>query len=124
MAALSLENQANAEQALIKILGPLGAPILANLAELAREADSAWNSLIKRLGAALLLLGDEPGAPLSGAWLSIMVAVRVGSETGLRLINQGGRQVLQLVGKAAEDLIPVGKNNRQSHRHRARRQYR
>ena len=109
MAALSLENQANAEQALIKILGPLGAPILANLAELAREADSAWNSLIKRLGAALLLLGGEPGAPLSGAWLSIMVAVRVGSETGLRLINQGGRQVLQLVGKAAEDLIQWAK---------------
>ena len=109
MAALSLENQANAEQALIKILGPLGAPILANLAELAREADSAWNSLIKRLGAALLLLGGEPGTPLSGAWLSIMVAVRVGSETGLRLINQGGRQVLQLVGKAAEDLIQWAK---------------
>ena len=109
MAALSLENQANAEQALIKILGPLGAPILANLAELAREADSAWNSLIKRLGAALLLLGGKPGTPLSGAWLSIMVAVRVGSETGLRLINQGGRQVLQLVGKAAEDLIQWAK---------------
>ncbi|MGO2284580.1 toxin VasX [Pseudomonas lundensis] len=109
MAALSLENQANAEQALIKILGPLGAPILANLAELAREADSAWNSLIKRLGAALLLLGGEPGAPLSGAWLSIMVAARVGSETGLRLINQSGRQVLQLVGKAAEDMIQWAK---------------
>ena len=38
-----------------------------------------------------------------------MVAVRVGSETGLRLINQGGRQVLQLVGKAAEDLIQWAK---------------
>ena len=109
MTALSLENQANAEQALIKILGPLGVPILASLAELAREADSSWNTLIKRLGAALLLLGGEPGTPLSGAWMSIMVAARVGSETGLRLIDQGGRQVLQLVGKAAEELTQWAK---------------
>lgn len=104
MAALSLENQANAEQALIKILGPLGAPILANLAQLARETDGVWNTLIKRSGAALLLLSGEPGAPLSGAWLNIMIAARMGSQTGLRFVSEGGRQVLQLVGKAAEDL--------------------
>ena len=104
MAALSLENQANAEQALIKILGPLGAPILANLAQLARETDGVWNTLIKRSGAALLLLSGEPGAPLSGAWLNIMIAARMGSQTGLRFVSEGGRQVFQLVGKAAEDL--------------------
>nr|WP_131811529.1 hypothetical protein [Pseudomonas sp. TAD18] len=88
----------------LDLLGPLGAPILANLAQLARETDGVWNTLIKRSGAALLLLSGEPGAPLSGAWLNIMIAARMGSQTGLRFVSEGGRQVLQLVGKAAEDL--------------------
>ncbi|MES2870046.1 MAG: hypothetical protein V4749_10790, partial [Pseudomonadota bacterium] len=102
--ALGIENQANAEQALIKVLGPLGGPILADLSRLAHDTSRAWSNLIKRLGAALLLLGSAPGAPLKGPWLNIMISARVGSGIGLRAVTEGGRQVLQLFGKTAEDL--------------------
>ena len=104
VAALSIENQANAEQALIKILGPQGMNILSNLRGRAKDATGLWNMLIKRLGASLLLLGSEPGTPLKGPWLTVMIAARVGSQVGLRVINERGRQVFQLFGKGAEEL--------------------
>lgn len=102
--ALSIENHANAEQALIKILGPKGVSILSDLKGLAKNATGPWNILIKRLGASLLLLSGGPGAPLKGPWLMVMIAARVGSQVGLRVINDKGRQVLQLFGRNAEEL--------------------
>lgn len=104
VAALSIENQANAEQALIKTLGPQGINILSNLRGRAEDAMGLWNTLIKRLGASLLLLGTELGTPLKGPWLTVMIAARVGSQVGLRVLNENGRQVLKLFGNGAEEL--------------------
>lgn len=104
VAALSIENQANAEHALMKILGSQGLSILSNLRVLAQDATGLWNTLIKRLGASLLLLGSEPGTPFKGPWLTVMTAARVGSQVGLRVINENGRQVFKLFGKSAEEL--------------------
>lgn len=104
IAALALENQANAQQALATVLGPKGLNMLADLKVMAGDINSVWNLLVKRLSASLLLLRSKAGEPFQGAWLAIMTALRAASEMGLRLVHQGERQLLQLVGKAAEDL--------------------
>ena len=104
MAALEVENQANAMAALSKALGPKGLKILSGLTVMSNTADSLWNTLIKRLSASLLLLSSKVGEPLKGPWLAMMTVVRVVNQIGLRLITQGKHQVLQQFGKAAEDL--------------------
>ena len=104
MAALEVENQANAMAALSKALGPQGINILSNLSVISNDANSLWSVLIKRLSASLLLLSSKVGEPLKGPWLAMMTVVRVANQIGLRLIIQGKHQVLQQFGKAAEDL--------------------
>lgn len=104
IAALALENQANAKQALATVLGPKGLNMLADLKVMAGDINSVWNLLVKRLSASLLLLRSKAGEPFQGAWLAIMTALRAASEMGLRLVHQGERQLLQLMGKTAEDL--------------------
>lgn len=104
MAALEVENQANAMAALSKALGPQGINILSNLSVISNDANSLWSVLIKRLSASLLLLSSKVGEPLKGPWLAMMTVVRAANQIGLRLIIQGKHQVLQQFGKAAEDL--------------------
>ncbi|WP_178126457.1 toxin VasX [Pseudomonas sp. FSL R10-0399] len=104
MAALEVENQANAMAALSKALGPQGINILSDLGVRSGNVNSLWNTLLKRLGASLLLLGSKAGEPLQGPWLAIMSATRAGHQIGLRLITQGKHQMLVQFGKAAEDL--------------------
>ena len=104
MAALEIENQANAMAAMSKVLGPQGLNILSGLAVMSSNANSLWNILIKRLSASLLLLSSKAGEPLKGSWLAMMTVVRAANQIGLRLIIQGKHQVLQQFGKAAEDL--------------------
>ena len=104
MAALEIENQANAMAAMSKVLGPEGINILSGLSTVAGNATSLWNTLVKRLSASLLLLSSKPGEPLKGPWLAMMTATRAAHQIGLRLISQGKYQVLQQFGKAAEDL--------------------
>ncbi|MCU1727256.1 hypothetical protein NTD86_09690 [Pseudomonas sp. 7P_10.2_Bac1] len=104
MAALEVENQANAMAALSKALGSEGFNILSGLRVMSGDVNSLWNTLIKRLSASLMLLSSKLGEPLKGAWLSMMTVVRVANQIGLRLIIQGKHQVLQQFGKAAEDL--------------------
>ena len=104
MTALGNENQANAMLALAKVLGAQGLDILSDLSEMANDVTGLWSTLVKRLGASLLLLNTKVGEPLKGPWLAIMIAARAGNQIGLRQVQQGGRQVLQAFGKAAEDL--------------------
>lgn len=104
MAALEVENQANAMAALSKALGPQGINILSDLGVRSGNVNSLWNTLLKRLGASLLLLGSKAGEPLQGPWLAIMSATRAGHQIGLRLITQGKHQMLVQFGKVAEDL--------------------
>ncbi|WP_353232819.1 toxin VasX [Pseudomonas helleri] len=104
MAALEVENQANAMAALSKALGPQGVNILSDLGVRSGNVNSLWNTLLKRMGASLLLLGSKAGEPLQGPWLAIMSATRAGHQIGLRLITQGKHQMLVQFGKAAEDL--------------------
>ncbi|RML99808.1 hypothetical protein APX70_07144, partial [Pseudomonas syringae pv. maculicola] len=59
LAALSLENQDNARQAMAKVLEHLAEPILSDMSNMARDATGVWSTLVKRLGAALLLLKSE-----------------------------------------------------------------
>ena len=110
LAALALENQSNAEQALAKVLGALGLPMIKALAQRANDPQGNWSTLVKRLGAALLLLKSEHGAAPSASWLSILVAARLGNGVGLRAVNEGGLRVWQLFGKAAEDLTQWAKS--------------
>ncbi|MFP3516206.1 toxin VasX [Pseudomonas sp. SIMBA_077] len=104
MAALEVENQANAMAALSKALGPQGFKMLSGLTAMSNDANSLWNILVKRLSASLLLLGSKVGEPLKGPWLAMMTVVRVVNQIGLRLMLKGKHQVLQQFGKAAEDL--------------------
>ena len=104
MAALAVENQANAIAAMSKVLGPQGLSILSDLSTMAGNANSLWNTLVKRLSASLLLLSSKVGEPLKGPWLAMMTATRAAHQIGLKLISQGKYQVLQQFGKAAEGL--------------------
>lgn len=98
MAALAAENIAATHQA----LAPLAAPILGDLASMARDAHGAWSVLVNRLAASLLLLkGDKT---FSSAWLGVFVAARLGSEARLQSVSEGGTQVWRLLGQQAEGL--------------------
>ncbi|WP_339531156.1 MULTISPECIES: toxin VasX [unclassified Pseudomonas] len=98
MAALAAENIAATHQA----LAPLAAPILDDLASMARDAHGAWSVLVNRLAASLLLLkGDKT---FSSAWLGVFVAARLGSEARLQSVSEGGTQVWRLLGQQAEGL--------------------
>ena len=98
MAALAAENIAATHQA----LAPLTAPILNDLASMARDAHGAWSVLVNRLAASLLLLkGDKT---FSSAWLGVFVAARLGSNARLQSVSAGGTQVWRLVGQQAEGL--------------------
>ncbi|MDR6917513.1 hypothetical protein J2X66_004392 [Pseudomonas sp. 3296] len=98
MAALAAENIAATHQA----LAPLAAPILDDLASMARNTHGAWSVLVNRLAASLLLL--KGGTTFSSAWLGVFVAARLGSEARLQSVSEGGTQVWRLLGQQAEGL--------------------
>ncbi|WP_238591859.1 toxin VasX [Pseudomonas abietaniphila] len=98
MAALASDNIDATHQA----LAPLTAPILHDLADMAREAKSPWNVLVNRLAASLLLLkGDKT---FSSAWLGIFVTARLGADTRVAQVVRDARQVWTLLGQKAEGL--------------------
>ncbi|MDI3398420.1 hypothetical protein QLG12_09420 [Pseudomonas sp. V88_4] len=98
MAALSADNISATHQA----LAPLSAVVLDDIASMARDAASQWSVLVNRLGAALLLLkGDNS---FSASWMSIFIATRLGGESRLQQVSEGGRQVWALLGQRAEAL--------------------
>ena len=105
IAALDMENQTGAKSAIAKVLGVVGLPVVNHLALLAQDAQGQWNTLVKRLGAALLLLQNEHGSAPGGSWLSILIAAKLGNGVGLRAVNEGGLRTWHLFGKTAEDLI-------------------
>ena len=104
IAALDMENQTGAKSAIAKVLGVVGLPVVNHLALLAQDAQGQWNTLVKRLGAALLLLQNEHGSAPGGSWLSILIAAKLGNGVGLRAVNEGGLRTWHLFGKTAEDL--------------------
>ncbi|WP_032608744.1 toxin VasX [Pseudomonas syringae] len=105
LAALSLENQDNARQAMAKVLEHLAEPILSDMSNMARDATGVWSTLVKRLGAALLLLKSEHTDRLSGAWTTILMAARLGNEVGTRVISEGGTRLLQAFGPGINDFV-------------------
>ncbi|VVQ25267.1 hypothetical protein PS925_05711 [Pseudomonas fluorescens] len=98
MAALSADNISATHQA----LAPLSVVVLDDIATMAREADSQWNVLVNRLGAALLLLKGDKG--FSASWMSIFLAARLGGESRLQFAIEAGRPVWKLLGQRAEAL--------------------
>lgn len=98
IAALESKNIAATHQA----LAPLTAAVLDHIAEMARNAKSSWSVLVNRMAAALLLL--KGGKTFSSSWLGILIAARLGSDTGLQAVSEGGRQVWKLLGQGAESL--------------------
>jgi hypothetical protein len=98
IAALESKNIAATHQA----LAPLTAPVLNHIAEMARNAESSWSVLVNRMAAALLLL--KGGKTFSSSWLGVLIAVRLGSDTCLQAVSEGGRQVWKLLGQGAEGL--------------------
>ncbi|WP_262410312.1 toxin VasX [Pseudomonas sp. N40(2020)] len=98
MAALSADNISATHQ----VLAPLSVVVLDDIATMAREADSQWNVLVNRLGAALLLLKGDKG--FSASWMSIFLAARLGGESRLQFVTEGARQVWKLFGQRAEAL--------------------
>ncbi|WP_256214648.1 hypothetical protein [Pseudomonas sp. H1h] len=98
MAALSADNLSATHQA----LAPLSVVVLDDIATMAREADSQWNVLVNRLGAALLLLKGDKG--FSASWMSIFIAARLGGESRLQFAIEAGRPVWKLLGQRAEAL--------------------
>jgi hypothetical protein len=98
MAALESDNVAATRQA----LAPLTAPILDDIASMARDASSAWSVLVNRLASALLLLKGEK--VFSSSWLGVLIAARLGSDAILKVVSEGGRQIWKLVGQSAEGL--------------------
>jgi hypothetical protein len=98
MAALASENIAATHQ----VLAPLTAPILDDLATMARDANSLWSILVNRLAAALLLLkGDKT---FSNSWFGVFITARLGSDTRLQAVTEGGRQIWKLLGQKAEGI--------------------
>ncbi|MDD2050855.1 hypothetical protein NPS47_25225, partial [Pseudomonas putida] len=69
---------------------------------MARDAHSPWSVLVNRLAASLLLLKDNQ--TFSSAWLGVFIAARLGSNTRLQRITEGGRQLWALLGYEAEGL--------------------
>ncbi|WP_347927884.1 toxin VasX [Pseudomonas helvetica] len=98
MAALASDNISATHQA----LAPLSAAVLNDIAAMARDAGSQWSVLVNRLAAALLLLKGD--GTFSGSWMGILIAARLGSDTRLQFVTEGGRQVWKLLGQQAEGL--------------------
>lgn len=98
MAALESDNVTATRQA----LAPLTAPILDDIASMARDAKSAWSVLVNRMAASLLLL--KGAKTFSSAWLGILVAARLGSDVRLKAVSEAGRQLWKLLGQSAEGL--------------------
>jgi hypothetical protein len=98
MAALASENIAATHLA----LAPLTAPIIDDIAAMARDAKSVWSVLVNRMAASLLLL--KGAKTFSSAWLGILIAARLGSDTRLQAVTEAGRQVWKLLGQSAEGL--------------------
>lgn len=109
IAALALENQANAKQAIIKVMGVLNESSVTRLGVRAEDAQGSWATLVKRLGGALLLLKGEHGNAPGGTWLAVLVAARLGSGVGLRAVNEGALRTWELLGKAGEDITQWAK---------------
>ncbi|MFK7606240.1 MULTISPECIES: toxin VasX [unclassified Pseudomonas] len=109
IAALALENQANAKQAIIKVLGVLNEPMVVSMGVRAEDTQGSWATLVKRLGGALLLLKGEHGNAPGGSWLAILVAARLGSGVGLRAVKEGALRTWELFGKAGEDIAQWAK---------------
>lgn len=98
MAALASENIAATQQA----LAPLTAPILDDVASMARDADNLWSILVNRLAASLLLLkGDKT---FSSSWFGVFITARLGSDARLQAVTESGRQVWKLLGQKAEGI--------------------
>ncbi|MDD2058552.1 hypothetical protein NPS58_14070 [Pseudomonas putida] len=104
MAALAADNISATHH----VLAPLTAPILNDIASMARDAQSAWSVLVNRLAASLLLL--QADRTFSGAWLGVFIAARLGSDTRLQAVTEGGRQVWTLLGQKAEGLAQWARN--------------
>lgn len=98
MAALASDNISATHQA----LAPLSALVLDDIAAMARDASSQWSMLVNRLAASLLLLKSD-GA-VSRSWMGVLIAARLGSDTRLQFVTEGGRQVWKLLGQQAEAL--------------------
>ncbi|SKB06964.1 hypothetical protein SAMN05421862_1303 [Pseudomonas extremaustralis] len=98
MTALASENITATYQA----LAPLTAPVLDDLAAMARDANSLWSVLVNRLAAALLLLNTDK--TFSSAWLGIFVTARLGSDTRVEELIKNGRPFWALLGQKAEGL--------------------
>ncbi|MHC8356102.1 toxin VasX [Pseudomonas sp. LB3P81] len=98
MAALASDNISATHQA----LAPLSAEVLDDIGAMAREANSAWSELVNRLAAALLLLKDDNS--FSRSWMGILIASRLGSDTRLQSVIEGGRAVWKLMGTLGEEL--------------------
>ncbi|WP_236054344.1 toxin VasX [Pseudomonas arcuscaelestis] len=98
LTALSAENIAATRQA----LKPLSQPLLDDLAAMGRNPHNPWTLLVNRLSASLLLLKDN--ITFSGEWIGIFITARLGSDTRLQQVTEGGRLIWSVVGKQAEDL--------------------
>ncbi len=108
LAALAAENI----DATRKVLAPLRAVIVDDIANMARDAQGSWSVLVNRLSASLLILkGDKT---FSSAWMGIFIAARVGSDARLQSVTEGGKQVWKLLGQKAEGLNQWVKTTGQS----------
>ncbi|WP_426781370.1 toxin VasX [Pseudomonas syringae] len=105
LTALSVENQDHARQAMAKVLKPLAEPILSDLSDMARDAGGLWSILVKRLGAALLLLKGEHKEHLSKSWTTLLMAVRLGNQVGTKVLVENGTRILKSFGPGVESLV-------------------
>ncbi|MEE4688673.1 toxin VasX [Pseudomonas alliivorans] len=110
LAALSVESQDNARQAMAKVLKPLAEPILSDLSEMARNANGLWSILVKRLGAALLLLKGEHKEHLSKSWTTLLMAVRLANQVGTKILLENGTRILKPFGSGVESLMHWAKS--------------
>ncbi|WP_256592634.1 toxin VasX [Pseudomonas sp. 43NM1] len=98
-AALASDSVSATHQA----LAPMSLMVLNNIADMARDASSSWSALVNRLSASLLLLRGD-GA-FSKSWMGVLIATRLGGDTPLRLVTEGGRSAWKLVGARADALL-------------------
>lgn len=104
LAALAADNLNATHQA----LAPLSPVILRDIAAMAREAGSAWSTLVNRLAAALLLLKDD--SAVSRHWLGVFIAARLGSDVRLHSVTETGHTQWKALGQQGEALTQWAKN--------------
>lgn len=104
LGALAQENRSNAYEALAKALAPLSRAVLDDIGARASTPHGEWNTLVKRLGAALLRLRGKEAMALSPTWNSLLVAIKLGTGAGARWGIEAGKPVLRLFGDSAEEL--------------------